>query len=62
VLFEEARPGVTRIVSSIQFEPPGGAAGELVGNIFSNPEKMVREDLNNFKQLIESNKYASVTM
>jgi uncharacterized membrane protein len=60
VLFEEARPGVTRIVATAQFEPPAGVVGELVAAIFSNPSQMVQEDLQNFKTLIESNAFSSV--
>ena len=60
VLFEEARPSITRIISTIQFEPPAGPVGELVANIFSNPSRMVQEDLQNFKTLVESQAFTSV--
>ena len=54
VLFEELSPGLTRITSTIQYEPPAGVMGELVGQVFSNPQQMVRQDLDNFKKLMES--------
>lgn len=53
VMFEEAGAG-TRITSTLQYEPPAGALGEAVAQVFSNPQTMVREDLENFKRLVES--------
>lgn len=37
------------------FDPPGGAVGEAFSRIFTNPEKMLEEDLRRFKQLMERN-------
>jgi uncharacterized membrane protein len=54
ILFEEISPGATRVTSTLQYEPPAGALGEVVAQIFSNPETMVKQDLENFKKLIES--------
>jgi uncharacterized membrane protein len=54
VTFEEVSPTVTRVTSTMQYEPPAGALGELVAQIFSNPQAMVKQDLENFKRLIES--------
>lgn len=62
VLFEPIRTDATRLVLTLQFQPLGGALGELVGNIFSNPQEMAREDLRNFKQLIESKEYSSASV
>jgi uncharacterized membrane protein len=53
VLFEEMGYDRTRVTLTIQYEPPAGAVGELIGQIFSNPQQMVRQDLENFKQLME---------
>ncbi len=55
ILFQELSPNQTRITSSITYEPPAGVAGEIVAKIFSNPQQMVKDDLNNFKQLLEGN-------
>jgi uncharacterized membrane protein len=52
-VFEELSPDRTRIIFTIQYEPPGGPIGTLIAQIFSNPQKMVKEDVNNFKELIE---------
>jgi uncharacterized membrane protein len=35
-------------------DPPGGAVGEAVANILSNPERNLTEDLGNFARLVES--------
>lgn len=53
VLFEELGPERTRVTSTLQYEPPAGALGEIVAQIFSNPEMMVKQDLENFKKLLE---------
>ncbi|MFX5001595.1 hypothetical protein ABTC06_19350, partial [Acinetobacter baumannii] len=37
VMFESISPTLTRITSTFQYEPPVGALGELVAQIFSNP-------------------------
>lgn len=60
VMFEEVRPGATKITSSIHFEAPAGVIGELIATIFSNPSHMVQDDLKNFKNLIESRSFATV--
>ncbi len=43
----------TRVTDTIQYQPPADALGELVAEIFSNPELMPREDINQFKDLME---------
>ena len=34
-------------------DPPGGAVGETVSNVLSNPERNLREDLENFARIVE---------
>jgi len=34
-------------------DPPGGAVGEVVANVLSNPERNLREDLENFAGIVE---------
>src|ERR687889_657436 len=34
-------------------DPPGGAVGETVANILSNPERNLKEDLQNFARIVE---------
>lgn len=53
VRFDEVAPNVTKVTSTIQYEPPAGPIGEVIGAIFSNPQAMVDKDLENFKALME---------
>jgi len=54
VRFEEAAPGRTRVDVTMNYsDPPGGAAGEAVANILSNPERNLKEDLENFAKIVE---------
>ena len=48
-----AENGHTNIDVVIEYEPPAGAAGEVVTKIFANPERQVEEDLTHFKEVIE---------
>ena len=54
VRFEEAAPGRTRVNVTMNYsDPPGGAIGETVANILSNPERNLEEDLQNFALIVE---------
>lgn len=53
VTFQEMEMNRTRINVTMVYNPPAGAIGEFVADLFKNPEKMVEEDLENFKQLVE---------
>jgi uncharacterized membrane protein len=63
VTFKELNMGRTRVDVVISYEPPAGGVGEFVADIFSNPEKMIKEDLANFKNLVEqeAKTYSSTT-
>lgn len=43
----------TGVEVSLQYEPPGGAAGEAAANLFADPQKKVERALDSFKQLME---------
>jgi uncharacterized membrane protein len=43
----------TEVEVTIEYEAPGGVAGEAVAKIFANPERQVEEDLAQFKEIIE---------
>lgn len=43
----------TQITSIMEINPPAGKLGELAAKLFSDPEKMVKEDLKNFKRVVE---------
>ena len=52
--FEEVAPGRTRIDVTMNYaDPPGGKVGEVAANILSNPERNLREDLQNFARIVE---------
>jgi len=52
--FEEVAPGRTRIDVTMNYsDPPGGAVGEAVANVLSNPERNLEEDLQNFAKIVE---------
>ena len=54
IRFEETTPGRTQVEVTMNYaDPPGGAAGEAVANILSNPERNLREDLQNFAKIVE---------
>jgi uncharacterized membrane protein len=54
VRFEEVAPGRTRVDVTMNYaDPPGGAVGETVANILSNPERNLTEDLGNFARIVE---------
>ena len=52
--FEEVSPGRTRIDVTMNYaDPPGGKVGDVAANVLSNPERMLREDLENFARIVE---------
>lgn len=52
--FEEVSPDRTRIEVTINYaDPPGGKVGEVVADLVSNPERNLREDLENFARIVE---------
>lgn len=53
VVFESLGDNRTRLNVTMVYDPPAGAVGEFVADIFQNPIAMVREDLENFKKLVE---------
>jgi uncharacterized membrane protein len=54
VRFEEVAEGRTRIDVTMNYaDPPGGRVGELVADAISNPEREMREDLENFARQVE---------
>jgi len=53
VTFNELGTNQTEITVTLQYVPPAGLAGEIVAQLFSNPEKQLEEDLQNFKHYAE---------
>ena len=54
VTFNELGPEETEVTVTLHFAPPGGAAGEAVARLLSNPEEMLEEDLRRFKAYVEN--------
>jgi len=54
VVFREVGPNETEVTVTLQYDPPAGAAGEALAGLLANPEKRVKDDLEHFKQHVES--------
>lgn len=53
VTFTALPQNETEVTVRMQYQPPAGKAGELAAQLLSNPEKMLEEDLRNFKAFAE---------
>lgn len=53
VTFRELGPNETEVTVTMRYDPPAGALGEVLAQVFANPEKRVTEDLRRFKEYIE---------
>jgi uncharacterized membrane protein len=54
VRFRDVTPNRTRVEVQMNYwDPPGGRAGEVASRLVANPNIMVQQDLQNFKQIIE---------
>ena len=62
VTFAEAGPNQTKVTVGLEYEPPGGALGEAVAKLFSDPEDQLEEDLNRFKQVAEGSDFATASV
>jgi uncharacterized membrane protein len=54
VEFHEVGPNETEVTVTLEYDPPAGAAGEAFAELFANPEKRVQDDLEHFKEHVES--------
>ena len=51
----------TEVHVALTYDPPGGAAGALVAKVFGQePEQQVREDLRNFKRIMETGEIPTI--
>jgi uncharacterized membrane protein len=61
VRFVEILPDRTRVEVTMNYaDPPGGKVGEVVAEAVSNPERIMREDLQNFSRIVERGELGSV--
>lgn len=56
VTFNELPDKQVEVTVMLKYVPPAGLAGEIIAELFSNPEGKLLEDLRNFKHYIESQK------
>lgn len=55
VAFTSANGSSTEVKVTMQYNPPGGVVGAAVAKLFGeNPEQQLEEDLNRFKQVMET--------
>ena len=55
VAFTSANGSGTEVKVTMKYEPPGGAVGATIAKFFGeNPEQQLEEDLNRFKQVMET--------
>jgi uncharacterized membrane protein len=54
VTFKELGANETEITVTLHYEPPAGMVGDLVAQLFSNPERRLTEDLRRFKEFVET--------
>jgi uncharacterized membrane protein len=53
VTFNSLPSNQTEVTVTLQYIPPAGIAGEVIADLFSDPERRLDEDLRNFKRYIE---------
>ena len=54
VRFRDVTPNRTSVEVQMNYwDPPGGRAGEVASRLVANPDIMVQQDLQNFKEIIE---------
>ena len=54
VTFRAMSTNETEVTVTLQYAAPAGAAGQAVADLFAQPEKRVREDLERFKRYVET--------
>lgn len=53
------RGATTNIEVSLEYDPPGGKAGELVAELVKDPDKQVQRAIDGFRQVVESGSLTS---
>ena len=59
VTFKEAGESATEVTVGLEYNPVGGALGEAVAKLFSDPEAKLEEDLNRFKKVAEDGDFVA---
>jgi uncharacterized membrane protein len=47
------RGATTNIEVALEYDPPGGKAGELVAELFKDPDKQVQRAIDGFRRVVE---------
>jgi uncharacterized membrane protein len=50
----DPRGGMTNIEVSLEYNPPAGKAGELVAELFKDPDEQIRQAVKNFRKVVET--------
>jgi uncharacterized membrane protein len=53
VTFKSLKPNETEITVTMMYDPPAGLVGEVVAQLFGNPEGRLEADLRRFKEYVE---------
>jgi uncharacterized membrane protein len=53
VTFAPLDHGETEVTVQVQYVPPGGRMGVMMAHLFENPDKVIMEDLKQFKKYAE---------
>jgi uncharacterized membrane protein len=62
VRFEPSSDGSTNVRVSLQYNPPAGTLGDKLARLLGEkPDELIREDLERFRQLMETGAVASAT-
>jgi uncharacterized membrane protein len=61
VTFTQLPNNQTQITATVQYVPPAGKLGEAIAHLFTDPEKRLEQDLNNFKAYVEGTRSPAVT-
>ena len=54
VVFTQLGNNETHVAVTLTYDPPAGAAGEALAPLLANPEGRLKDDLQRFKEFIES--------
>ena len=53
VRFDRGEAGTTKVTVALSYDPPGGKVGELVAEVFKDPDAQVEKALDEFMRLVE---------
>jgi uncharacterized membrane protein len=54
VRFDRGAPGVTKVTVALSYDPPAGKLGEIVAELFKDPDAQIERALDQFRNLVET--------